>query len=257
VVSGWWDPLRNSAGASGAVFGVYGALLVFFARRREDIPRGLLRSSGRGALTLCVYSLVIGATNPLIDNACHVGGLLGGALAAFFLVRPVDPSLRVQPHPWRLAAVAAGICTALLALAAPLALPGSVRNSTLRVAAMQERFAGYESRLVDLEVQIIHDQEARRLSGAEAATRMEREVLVPWREAMQPVLQMPPVEPADSTTAKQLALMQSYVKARERATALSIEHFREPDVTKEARAVDAWNQVSSLVRQLNSLPEAK
>ena len=38
VASGWWDPLRNSAGASGAIFGVYGALLAFLAVRRADIP---------------------------------------------------------------------------------------------------------------------------------------------------------------------------------------------------------------------------
>ena len=44
VASGWWDPLRNSAGASGAIFGVYGALLAFMAVRRADIPPSMLKS---------------------------------------------------------------------------------------------------------------------------------------------------------------------------------------------------------------------
>ena len=60
VVSGWWDPLRNSAGASGAIFGVYGALLAFMAVRRADIPPSMLKSIGSSALLFCLYSLVIG-----------------------------------------------------------------------------------------------------------------------------------------------------------------------------------------------------
>jgi rhomboid protease GluP len=254
VASGWWDPLRNSAGASGAIFGVYGALLVFFALRRADIPRDMLRTSGRGALTLCAYSLVLGATNPLIDNACHVGGLLGGAVAAYFLVRPVDPALRAQRQPLRLATVAAGICAALFALAAPLALPGSARNAALRLAAVEERFSGEESRLVDLEVQIIRDHEAKRLGATEAASRMERDVLVPWRQAMQAVLRMPAIEPADSAAARRLALMQNYVRARERATALTIHHFRDPGEATEATAARAWDEVGGLINQIKALP---
>jgi len=257
VVSGWWEPMRNSAGASGAIFGVYGALLVFFALRRADIPRDMLRKSGRGALTLCGYSLVLGAQNPLIDNACHVGGLLGGAIAAYFLVRPVDPETRAQAQPWRLAAVAAGLCAALIALAAPLMFPGTVRHASLSVYATIDRFSDDESRIVDREVQIIRDHEARKLSGSIAADTLEHDVLLPWRQAMQVVLRAPPVEPRDSTPAQQLTVLQNYVKARERATRLTIEHLRNPGDEAKASSDRAWQEVTDLLTQFKALSDGK
>lgn len=131
VVSGWWNPMRNSAGASGAVFGVYGALLVFFWRRPNDMPGDILKSVRSGAISLCVYSLAMGALMPFVDNAAHVGGLLGGAAAGFFLVRPFEPAARMTPQPARLFAVAIGLCVALALLAAPLLING-VENSGIR-----------------------------------------------------------------------------------------------------------------------------
>jgi rhomboid protease GluP len=124
VASGWWDATRNSAGASGAVFGVFGALLVFVWRRPADIPREILLRVRSGALLMCVYSLAMGVALPHIDNAAHVGGLLGGALAGLLLVRPFEPEARAVARPWRVLAVAAGLCALLAALAAPLMTSG-------------------------------------------------------------------------------------------------------------------------------------
>jgi hypothetical protein len=60
-----------------------------------------------------------------------VGGLLGGAAAGFFLVRPFEPGARGNPDPWRLVRVAAGVTAALALLAAPLLLHG-VPDSGIR-----------------------------------------------------------------------------------------------------------------------------
>lgn len=117
VASGWWDDSRNSAGASGAVFGVYGALLVFFWRRPADIPRDILRSVRGGAISLCVYSLAMGVAMPFVNNAAHVGGLLGGALAGLLLVRPFTPEARAKPQPGRLALAVAVVGAGLAVLA--------------------------------------------------------------------------------------------------------------------------------------------
>jgi rhomboid protease GluP len=120
VVSGWWDDSRLSAGASGAVFGVYGAMLAYFARWPRAIPMDMLKSARSGAILLCVYSLAFGAVAGFVDNAAHVGGLLGGAISGYLLARPFEARARAVARPWQVAAVAVLVCAALALLSARL-----------------------------------------------------------------------------------------------------------------------------------------
>jgi membrane associated rhomboid family serine protease len=72
------SPHVLTVGASGAIFGVMGAAAV--EMRARQIP---LMQSGVGALIL--INLVISFTLPGISWGGHVGGLIGGALAAVVL----------------------------------------------------------------------------------------------------------------------------------------------------------------------------
>lgn len=67
-----------SAGASGAIFGCFGALLYFGV----VYPRLFLRSLGFNILIVLAINLMFGFTIPGIDNAGHIGGLVGGFAAA-------------------------------------------------------------------------------------------------------------------------------------------------------------------------------
>ncbi|SEM28445.1 rhomboid protease GluP [Mesobacillus persicus] len=67
-----------SAGASGAIFGCFGALLYFGV----VFPRLFLRSLGFNILIVLAINLMFGFTIPGIDNAGHIGGLVGGFAAA-------------------------------------------------------------------------------------------------------------------------------------------------------------------------------
>lgn len=70
-----------SVGASGAVFGVMGALLVMactYRKRMENITINKL-------LIMIAYSLYSGLVGENINNAAHIGGFLSGALLAFLL----------------------------------------------------------------------------------------------------------------------------------------------------------------------------
>ncbi|UII54860.1 rhomboid family intramembrane serine protease [Cytobacillus spongiae] len=66
-----------SAGASGAIFGCFGALLYFGL----IYPKLFFRTMGMNVIVVIAINLVFGFTVPGIDNAGHIGGLVGGFLA--------------------------------------------------------------------------------------------------------------------------------------------------------------------------------
>ncbi|MEH7178746.1 rhomboid family intramembrane serine protease [Neobacillus vireti] len=67
-----------SAGASGAIFGCFGALLYFAL----IYPKLFFRTMGPSVITILIFNLIFGFTVSIVDNAGHLGGLAGGFLAA-------------------------------------------------------------------------------------------------------------------------------------------------------------------------------
>ncbi|WP_142919904.1 rhomboid family protein [Peribacillus glennii] len=67
-----------SAGASGAIFGCFGALLYFGIAH----PKLFFRTMGMNVIILILFNLGFGFSVEGIDNAGHIGGLIGGFLAA-------------------------------------------------------------------------------------------------------------------------------------------------------------------------------
>lgn len=72
-----------SAGASGAIFGLMGALLYVVIANRGRLGR----LSGRGMLVMVALSLYFGLTSGGVDNLAHIGGLVSGFLLAVVLYR--------------------------------------------------------------------------------------------------------------------------------------------------------------------------
>jgi rhomboid protease GluP len=82
AASYFYHPMAISAGASGAIFGLFGVLLVFGLRYRSTLPPFFARAVGTGVLPVIVINLIIGFSIPAIDNSAHVGGLIAGAILA-------------------------------------------------------------------------------------------------------------------------------------------------------------------------------
>lgn len=72
-----------SAGASGAIFGLMGALLYVVIANRGRLGR----LSGRGMLFMVILSLYFGFTSSGVDNWAHIGGLITGFVMAVILYR--------------------------------------------------------------------------------------------------------------------------------------------------------------------------
>ncbi len=100
---GWhslYAPEAVSVGASGAVFGIMGATLGFAWARRDAVPRQVYQSLVRSGLFFTIVNIGLGLSLAVVDNACHVGGLVVGLLTGAALSRELppapQPSLRLR-----------------------------------------------------------------------------------------------------------------------------------------------------------------
>jgi rhomboid protease GluP len=117
LTSAAWHPYTPSVGASGAIFGLAGALLAGFKLGEFSVPRSALSGTLRSLGAFVVYNLIFGAAISGVDNAAHIGGLVTGlivgALVALFAPR--------QEHAPRRAAIFLGVILALAGGAMQLA----------------------------------------------------------------------------------------------------------------------------------------
>ncbi len=85
ICSALWDMSTQefavSAGASGAVFGIVGAILYVALCNRGHIGD----ISGRGLVFMTALSLYLGFTGGGVDNFAHIGGLVSGFVLAVLL----------------------------------------------------------------------------------------------------------------------------------------------------------------------------
>jgi len=136
LTSIWWHDTNNvvSAGASGAIFGMYGVFLALLstnlipAKARKDMLKGIGIFVG--------YNLLYGL-NDGVDNAAHLGGLVSGLLVGYFIFLTIKkPALKTGFLVGLLAVTVVGTGLFLK----------TYRNDTLVYEASLERFYGYEEK---------------------------------------------------------------------------------------------------------------
>jgi rhomboid protease GluP len=86
VASTWTNPAAVSAGASGAIFGIYGGLVGYLAIRHRDVPTAILKPMRSSAVAFIGYNLVFGLADKSIGTAAHVGGLATGFVVGLLLM---------------------------------------------------------------------------------------------------------------------------------------------------------------------------
>jgi hypothetical protein len=83
-----------AVGASGAIFGLVGAYYTFLARNQHLF--GYTGQMQKDALVETIgFNLLLGMTNPMIDNWGHIGGFVGGVGMAYL----IGPKLYVARVP--------------------------------------------------------------------------------------------------------------------------------------------------------------
>lgn len=164
-----WDPFVVSAGASGAVFGLYGALLGFLIRRRHAIPPVALRQLQHSAMYFVAYNLVLGFSILHVDNAAHLGGLFGGLALGCLVAQPISPQgLARRTLAARNAAVVGGLIVIGIAAFVP-----RVGDLTAEIEEAWRIFNQSNNSYT----QLVADNEAGRLSDADFGREIENRIL--------------------------------------------------------------------------------
>lgn len=176
LASTWWNPYVVSAGASGAVFGVFGCLLGVLVMRRGAVPRAAVAGIAKNAGLFVLYNVAFGLAVPGIDMAAHLGGLAGGFVCGLGLA----PTFRVgAPDRRFMRAAAVSLAGAAALYGAAMALPAGLPDLQSEI----EELAVSEKKVLTAYSDLVSGAQSGRLTDSEFADGLENDVIPGWASA--------------------------------------------------------------------------
>ena len=229
-----WNPIANSAGASGAIFGIIGAQLAFFMRGGHRIPAAVVRAQRNSTLGFIAYAVVFGLVVPGIDNAAHLGGLATGFGLGWLLTQPLGRVLS-RGAARRGVLGAAALSVVLLALGAASAGWAAGRHAEEQAYLLDWRQVIREEPAVLAQMQrLTSDARDGRAGDSELVAWLEGTGIPFYRDAAETLGRHR--LPEGSPLAADQAGILEFVRARAAAMNLLAEAIRENDRAKLERA---------------------
>jgi rhomboid protease GluP len=227
-----------SGGASGAIFGIYGALLVYLARHRKQLqPREFAWLFG-GAAAFSIFTIVFGLLVAGIDNAAHLGGLLAGMLGGYALMPAVNGS---GGHRRLVRAAAAGAWLAVvIALFAALPEPRYHWREEQRAQSQINAFLAADRQISSHWSVLMEQGSAGGQSFEELASRIESDVTSQYAQGFDRLssLHLEPTAPSASI----LKSVRSYAAVQRDASQALVEGLRQDDRQKVREALELAGQ---------------
>lgn len=235
--------LAVSGGASGAIFGIYGALLLYLWRERQLLHVHEFRWLFWGATGFAGITIVLGFFIAGIDNAAHIGGFLAGLLSGGGLAQPL---LTGQDQPERQRWLAGGIAAlALLLLLSQIPTP-AYRWSDETVARREvSQFLREDAEINRNWQGILSESQRGGATFDELAGRLDSAVGAPYQESFEHLSQLS-IDPALPSAAA-LDSLRHYARLRRDASRALADGLRHQDAAKiraalaleqQARAAD-------------------
>lgn len=143
VASLWWNDFTVSAGASGAIFGMYG---VFLALLTTNLLDNSVKKALMASIAVFVGYNILNGLKPDsgIDNAAHIGGLLSGMLIGYAFV----PSLKQYEN--RIIKISTIGALAVLLFFSSFVVYTSLPNDLGKYEKEMERFASMEAMALEV-----------------------------------------------------------------------------------------------------------
>lgn len=253
LASLWWhNPPVPSVGASGAIFGMYGVFLALLSTSLipAAMRKGLLQSIG----IFVIYNLAYGMKSG-VDNAAHVGGLVGGLVFGYGYYLGLKPGATRSMG----TIVGAGL-TLLTILGAGYYIYANRVGADQRKAVQDEvRAAGYRDsgRYYELYGQIIEQQNVavnamnEKTDSEEVDVRKLKSVAMPaWMKAEELAREMAALNVAPGAAAR-ARLMIDFLGLQKHKTELVIRLFGEKDNSAGEELEGLNKRIDSAIAELN------
>jgi rhomboid protease GluP len=237
-----------SGGASGAIFGLYGALVLFLWRERAQVDRGEFRWMFGAATLFIAFALIMGQVVPGIDNSAHIGGLLSGALLGVVLSRPWTwNSPRNRTLRFMALAVVALAVAAMLTLAPA---PSYRLGEEIRAREAINRFLAQDQRISQQWESILGKGQSEQQSFEHLAGQIDSSVTSEYQESFENLSALHLDTAAPS--ARTLEVMRRYAELRSNASQALSEGLRKRDPDQIRKALEKARQAPALAQGASS-----
>ncbi|MDQ3186049.1 MAG: rhomboid family intramembrane serine protease [Pseudomonadota bacterium] len=224
--------LAVSGGASGAIFGMYGALLIFLWRERRNLHPEEFRWFFWGAAGFSGITLVLGLLITGIDNAAHIGGFCAGIFSGIILSRPVN-AIKPVSHRSRLLAGGASILAIVILVSQ---IPVRAYRWSEEALARKEigEFLRDDVAISQAWQSILDEGKRGDISFDELAGRIDTAVVDRYEESFEELSHLPP-NPALPSAAT-VEMLRDYAERRRNASRALAEGLRaqKPEQIRDA-----------------------
>lgn len=236
--------LTVSGGASGAIFGIYGALLIFVWRERQNLHPHEFRWFFWGAAGFAAVSLMLGFLITGIDNAAHIGGFLTGILGGVIFARPL---VGAQSVPRLARALSAGLLTlSTVILVRGIPAPAYLWSQELLAREEIGQFLREDAAISQAWEKILNEGKRGGVSFEELAGRIDASVSDPYEESFEQLSHIPRNSAMPSGPA--LEMLQHYAERRRDASRALAEGLRAHDPGQIREALEKAQQSGRLAQ---------
>jgi rhomboid protease GluP len=228
-----------SGGASGAIFALFGALLVVLWLERRRIHAIDFRWLFGGAAAFAAATIAFGTLVKGIDNAAHLGGLTTGALLGAALAR------QTPLHPRRFATGAFVAVVAALVVLIPA--PSYRWRDELRARSEIRSFLRDEPRIVAQWQDIVDRGRAGGASFDQLADRIDETVAREYRDSFEQLssIELDPAAPS----APALDVLKRYTQLRSEASRALADALRARDPERISESLEQLRQAPRKARR--------
>ncbi len=237
VASLWWHDIIVSAGASGAIFGLYGVFLALLTTNwlPAEVRNGMLKS-----IALFVgFNLMLGMSAG-IDNAAHIGGLLSGLLTGYTYYLFMLRAGRSANQP-----LVPLLFPAALVLAMAVLVYAYTDNPMAKYEKIMERFGELERQAMD-SFKLPPNTPAKGVADA-----LSERGIPAWQEAIRTLQQADSLELSESLD-RRTALLKRYSQLRLNNFQLLQKSLRDTTHAYDTQIEATERQINEVMKQLKA-----